>query len=72
MKLRARSEMLGGWEGSAELTPDAIVRPDGLPVLFLDGEDPVKPEEAAMFELEVLEASDGERAALVAAGYQLS
>jgi hypothetical protein len=71
MKLKALSPMLDGWEGTATLGTDLDAAPDGSQVLILDGQGPVKPEEAVMFELEIVAAEDGEREALVAAGFQL-
>jgi hypothetical protein len=50
---------------------DLDAAPDGSQVLILEDQGPVKPEEAAMFELEIVEASDEERAALGAAGFAL-
>ena len=71
MKLRALSPMLENWEGSGKVGTDLDAAPDGSPVLILDGQGPVKPEEAAMFELEIMEASADERQALTDAGFQL-
>jgi hypothetical protein len=63
--------MLDGWEGSGTVGKDLDAAPDGAPVLILEEMGPVKPEEAAMYELEILEASDQERAELAAAGFSL-
>lgn len=71
MELRARSALLDGWQGSAQLAVHLDAAPDGSLVLLLDGSDPVKPAEAEMFELEIVAASAEERGALAAAGYQL-
>jgi hypothetical protein len=71
MRLRALSPMLDNWEGGATVGTDLDAAPDGSQVLILEDQGPVKPEEAAMFELEIVEASDEERAALGAAGFAL-
>lgn len=71
MKLRANSEMLSGWEGSGTLGTDLGAAPDGSTVLILEEMGPVKPEEAAMFGLEIVEATDAERAQASAAGFDL-
>jgi len=71
MKLRATSEMLAGWEGGGALGTDLGAAPDGSTVLILDEMGPVKPEEAAMFGLEIVEATDDERAQASAAGFAL-
>ncbi len=71
MKLRALSPMLEGWEGGAALGTDLAAAPDGSSVLILDDQGPVKPEEAAMFELEIVEATPEERQALTGAGFSL-
>ncbi len=71
MKLRALSPMLAGWEGDGSLGTDLDAAPDGSVLLILADQGPVKPEEAAMFELEIIEASDDERTALAAAAFSL-
>jgi len=71
MKLRANSEMLVGWEGSGTLGTDLGAAPDGSTVLMLEEMGPVKPEEAAMFGLEIVEATADERAQASAAGFDL-
>jgi hypothetical protein len=63
--------MLAGWEGSATLGTDLGAAPDGSTVLLLEEMGPVKPEEAAMFGLEIVEATDDERTQASAAGFDL-
>jgi hypothetical protein len=72
MRLKSNSEMLGGWEGGGTVGTDLDAAPDGSTVLILEEMGPVKPEEAAMFELVIVEATDEERAALAAAGFSLA
>lgn len=71
MKLRSTSSMLAGWEGTAELGTDLAAAPDGSSILLVEDHGPVKPEEAAMLELEIVEASSAERQALADAGFDL-
>jgi hypothetical protein len=71
MKLRSKAPILRDWKGTAHVSTDPSVSPDGTPIMVLDGPEggPVGPAEAYMYGYEILEATDEELEKLREGGY---
>jgi hypothetical protein len=73
MKLRSKAPALRKWEGTAHVTTDPSVSPDGSPMLVIDGSNggPVGPIEAHGYGYEILEATEEELEMLRQGGYAI-
>ena len=73
MRLRSKAPIKRGWTGTAHVSTDPSLSPDGSAVMVIDGPDggPVEPAEAYVYGYEILEATDEEIEQLREAGYAI-